>query len=76
MYTIYLHHQNYLNPGPEISMPFLPLINDWIEMPLDIQQAFWPGCKDTLFVVEKEHLFDELMKFYGTRLYLQDWEGN
>ena len=76
MYTIYLHHEKYLNTGPEISMPFLPSTNDWIEIPADIRQNFWPGCTETLAVIEKEHLFDESMKFCGTRLYLQDWEGN
>ncbi|MBD2753934.1 hypothetical protein [Spirosoma validum] len=76
MYVIYLHHQDYSNPGPEISMPFLPATNDWLEIPKDIRQTFWPACTETLTVVEREHLFDESMKFYGTRLYLQDWEGN
>ena len=76
MYTLYLHYQNYLNPGPKISMPFLPATNDWIEIPTDIREVFWPGCTETLAVVEREHLFDKFMTFYGTRLYLQEWEGN
>lgn len=76
MHVIYLHHEKYLNAGPQVCMPFLPSRHDWIDIPVDIRESFWPGCSETLFVIEKEHLFDELMKFYGTKLYLQDWEGN
>ncbi|RYE04788.1 MAG: hypothetical protein EOP33_08555 [Rickettsiaceae bacterium] len=76
MYTIYLQHQNYPNPGPEISMPILPTLNDWIEIPIDIRQSLWPTCKDTLYVAEREYVLDESMRFIGVRLYLQDWDSD
>ncbi|GAB4038608.1 hypothetical protein [Spirosoma jeollabukense] len=76
MYTIFLHHIAYLDQEPQITMPFLPLLNDWLEIPVDIRNKYWPGCTEILFVVEREHLFDGDMTFYGTRLHLQDWEGN
>ena len=76
MYIIYLHHDHYLNSGPEVSMPFLPSVNDWLEIPVEIREKYWSGCSETLYVVEREHLFDESMRFYGTKLHLQDWEGN
>lgn len=76
MYIVYLYHTEYLDNEPKVTMPFLPTQNDWIEVPLDLRKQFWPGCAETLYVVEREHLFDENMTFYGTRLHLQDWEGN
>ena len=76
MYTVYLQHENYNNDGIQTTMPFLPNTNDWVEIPPDIRRTHWPNATDTLCVVEREHLFDESMSFYGTRLYLQDWEGN
>ncbi|GAB4021507.1 hypothetical protein [Spirosoma koreense] len=75
MYTLFLHHVDYLDQEPQVSMPFLPTTNDWLEIPVDVRNAHWPGCSETLYVVEREHLFDEQMRFYGTRLHLQDWEG-
>ncbi|RZM09921.1 MAG: hypothetical protein EOO88_48855 [Pedobacter sp.] len=75
MYTLFLHHNEYLNSDPEVSVPFLPSRNDWMDIPVDVRQNFWPGCSETLVVIEREHLFDERMQFYGTRIYLQDWEG-
>ena len=75
MYTVFLHHSDYLNDDRQISLPFLPNRHDWLEIPVDVRENFWPGCAETLFVVEKEHLFDAHMQFIGTRIHLQDWEG-
>lgn len=76
MYTVYLHHEHYVNDDLETSVPILPLANDWIEIPPDVRRDHWPDSTDTLCVVEREYVFDESMKFRGVRLYLQDWEGN
>lgn len=76
MYTLFLRHSDYLNEDRQLVMPFLPNRQDWLDIPVDVREKFWPGCAETLFVVEKEHLFDEQMQFYGTRIYLQDWQGN
>ena len=75
MYTLFLHHSDYLDKEHKIDMPFLPSRNDWLDIPVDVRTNFWPGCAETLWVVEREHLFDEQMQFYGTRIYLQNWEG-
>lgn len=75
MYTVYLHHQNYTSNGIETKMPLIPNANDWVEIPPDIRRVHWPEATDTLYIVEREYLFNELMQFYGVRLYLQDWEG-
>jgi len=76
MYIVYLHHESYLNDTDiETSVPILPEVNDWIEVPSDIRQSHWPNATDTLCVIEREYIFDESMKFCGVRLYLQDWEG-
>ena len=76
MYTLCLRHTAYLDSDHEVKMPFLPSRQDWLEIPVDVREKYWPGCAETLFVVEIEHLFDEQMQFYGTRVHLQDWEGN
>ncbi|QKZ13926.1 hypothetical protein [Spirosoma sp. KUDC1026] len=75
MFTLFLRHNDYLEGEPQIVLPFMPTANDWLEIPVDVRQNFWPGCAETLYVAEREHLFDEKMQYYGTRLYLQDWEG-
>ena len=53
----------------------MPAMNDWMEIPTDIRLAFWPACKETLFVVEREHLFDESMKFSAPGLIFKTGKG-
>lgn len=74
MYTLFLHHSDYLNSEHKVAMPFLPSRNDWLDIPIVLRKSFWPSATDTLLVIEREHLFDERMQFYGTRIYLQNWE--